>query len=225
MSAAPQTPFDARLAQLHLGASEIVSYFDDTTSDLMRAVASIPAYVERSSHFFAVVPTVKHADLDNVECDFGSWLQRGWVSVSPMEQLTHSVISYHTFVARSQCCVEMCALLLSRSKHMPVIVVKGGEATPYMMACQACMSRPPGCGTFTCCARNHRMPNDDGSWRTIPCDKEVLAPVMWKMLSSLTQFYLGADRCPSTAFGAHSCRTSCRACPCRTRRRCTRRRA
>jgi ankyrin repeat protein len=90
----------------------------------------------------------------------------------------------------------MFALLLSRSKHMPVIVVKGGEAAPYMMACQACASRPPGCGNFTCCARNHRMPNPDGSWRTIPCDKEVLAPVMWKMLSSLIQFSLGDERIP-----------------------------
>ena len=37
------------------------------------------------------------------------------------------------------------------------------------------------------------MPNEDGSWRTILCDKEVLAPVMWKMLSSLMQYYLGAE--------------------------------
>jgi len=88
----------------------------------------------------------------------------------------------------------MYALLLSRSKHLPVIVVKGGDATPYMMACQACLSRPPGCGTFTCCARNHRMPNPDGTWRTIPCDKEALGPVMWTMLSSLMQYALGDER-------------------------------
>jgi hypothetical protein len=88
----------------------------------------------------------------------------------------------------------MYALLLSRSKHLPVIVVQGGDATPYMMSCHACVSRPPGCGTFTCCARNHRMPNPDGTWRTIPCDKEVLGPVMWTMLSSLMQFNLGDGR-------------------------------
>ena len=44
----------------------------------MKAVNSIPAYVERSTHFLAIVPTVKHRDLPGVVCDLGSWLGRGW---------------------------------------------------------------------------------------------------------------------------------------------------
>jgi ankyrin repeat protein len=188
----------ASLAHSYISVPQIGSYLDGEANDLMEAVASIPAYVERSSHFFAVVPTVKHADLKGVECGLGSWLDRGWVSASTERTICHftppcgqcSLTSTYC----SQCRVEMYALFLSRSEHLPVIVVKGGEAPPYMMACQACASRPPGCGTFTCCARNHRMPNPDGTWRSIPCDKEVLGPVMWRMLSSLIKFRLGDER-------------------------------
>jgi hypothetical protein len=71
----------SRLSHSYISVPQIGSYFDSEKSDLMRAVASIPAYVERSSHFFAVVPTVKHSDLEGVECDLGSWLERGWVPV------------------------------------------------------------------------------------------------------------------------------------------------
>jgi hypothetical protein len=69
----------------------------------MRAVASIPAYVERSTRFFAVVPTVKHADLEGVECDLGSWLERGWVCAAPIEELPHKpllLISHVRVLAR-----------------------------------------------------------------------------------------------------------------------------
>ena len=44
--------------------------------------------------------------------------------------------------------------------------------------------RPPGRGTFTCCQRNHCMPDKDGNLRTIPCDKVALGPVMWAMLKA-----------------------------------------
>jgi hypothetical protein len=117
----------------YISVPQIGSYFDGDESDLMHAVASIPAYVERSSHFFAAVPTVKHANLEDVECGLGSWLERGWVLVAPREPLalTHMLGQCsHTCAPRSQCRVEMYALLLSRSKHLPVIVVQGGDATP-----------------------------------------------------------------------------------------------
>ena len=59
---------------------------------------SIAGYIERSSHFFAVVPTVKHGDNDDVTCDYGSWL-------------------------RSACNrFELFALLLSRHERAPPIV-------------------------------------------------------------------------------------------------------
>ena len=47
-------------------------------SELMKAVNSIPAYVERSTHFFCICPTVQHHDLPGVTCSYASWLERGW---------------------------------------------------------------------------------------------------------------------------------------------------
>ena len=44
----------------------------------MRAVNSIPAYVERCSHFFTIAPFVSHHELPSLNCDYGSWLGRGW---------------------------------------------------------------------------------------------------------------------------------------------------
>ena len=40
-----------------------------------KASRSIAAYVERSSHFFAIVPTIQKEDDDDVTLDYGSWLQ------------------------------------------------------------------------------------------------------------------------------------------------------
>ena len=48
----------------------------DEMTELMKAVNSIPAYIERSTHFFALCPTVQHAELSGVLCDFGSWQSR-----------------------------------------------------------------------------------------------------------------------------------------------------
>ena len=101
---------------------------------MKNAIASIPAYIERSSHFLAVVPTVRHHDLADVTCDLGSWLERGW------------------------CRVELWALMLARFSWLPAIIIKGGEGTPFMMACQAAFARPPGCGSFSALASPKEIP-------------------------------------------------------------------
>jgi len=62
------------------------------------ASRSIAAYIERSSHFFAVCPTVTNGDHDDVTHDYGSWLQS------------------------SGCRFELFALLLSRHDRPPPIV-------------------------------------------------------------------------------------------------------
>ena len=78
-------------------------------SDLMKAVNSIPAYVEKSSHFFTLCPAVTHHELPDTICDFGSWLGRGW------------------------CRVEQFALLLARHSRIPAIIVRGGDVSPFMI--------------------------------------------------------------------------------------------
>jgi len=88
----------------YISVPQIGEYLDGNTSDLMRAVASIPAYVERSSHLFAAVPTVKHADLEGVECGLGSWLDRGWVLHRRNRLLTRGCL--HGQVANALTCVH-----------------------------------------------------------------------------------------------------------------------
>ena len=112
----------------------------------MKAVNSIPAYVERSTHFLAIVPTVQHLDLHGTVCDLGTWLGRGW------------------------CRVEIFSLLLARYNTNPAIVVKGGASSPYMISPTVVASRAPGFGMFTCCARNHVMVDSNGVEKAIPCE-------------------------------------------------------
>ena len=66
------------LFQDYFSVPQIGEYLQGDTSDLIKAVNSIPSYIERCSHFFACVPSVKHNDREGVMCDFGSWLSRGW---------------------------------------------------------------------------------------------------------------------------------------------------
>ncbi|CAJ1399136.1 unnamed protein product [Effrenium voratum] len=50
---------------------------EDTKSDAAKAVQSIPAYVEVSDLFIALVPEVQHHDR-KTHCNYTSWLARGW---------------------------------------------------------------------------------------------------------------------------------------------------
>mmetsp|Transcript_10167 Transcript_10167/g.26619 ORF Transcript_10167/g.26619 Transcript_10167/m.26619 type:complete len:302 (-) Transcript_10167:1934-2839(-) len=158
---------DAYIWMDYMSVPQIGTYLDAGVSDLMKAVESIPAYVEKASHFFAVTPTVTHANLPSVKCNYGSWLKRGW------------------------CRLEMIALLLSRFNELPVIVVSGAECQPYMISPTTIMSRPPGGGELTCCARNHEMRNPDGTMRKIPCDRDKIGPVVWTLLKSKLEYIGG----------------------------------
>ena len=76
---------------------------DDVTCE--QASRSIAAYIERSSFFFILCPTVQHHDHKGVTCDYGSWLQS----------------SENRF--------ELFSLLLSRNSRSPPIV-RAQDATP-----------------------------------------------------------------------------------------------
>ena len=75
-------------------------------------------------------------------------------------------------VARTapRCRVELFALLLARHTQNPAIIVKGGDASPYMISPIAAVPRAPGFGTFTCCSRDHVMTDEHGVQKTIPCE-------------------------------------------------------
>ena len=104
------------------------SQTEEDAGDLASAVNSIPAYIERSTHFIALAPTIEHTDLPGTYCDQNSWLTRGW------------------------CRVEFCSLLLAMNHQVPAIVVKG-SSVPSMMSGVSAISRPPGLGEYTCCKR------------------------------------------------------------------------
>ena len=88
----------------------------------------------------------------------------------------------------------MFSLLFKRFDNLPVIVVKGGECEPHMTAPNKTLARPPGSGEFTCCMRNHKMRNLDGTERGIPCDKLKIGQLTWTMLWKKLSFMLGNDQ-------------------------------
>ena len=45
---------------------------------MMSAISSLPAYVERSSMFFVLVPVVPHNEIVNHNCEYITWQRRGW---------------------------------------------------------------------------------------------------------------------------------------------------
>ena len=57
-------------------------YATETLTELTKAVDSIPAFIERCTHFFVVCPTIQHDDMSDVVCDFASWERRGWCRCS-----------------------------------------------------------------------------------------------------------------------------------------------
>ena len=177
---------------------QIGQHLDGDANDMKLAIDSIPAYVARCSHFLAVVPTVRHNDLPGVTCDYGSWLERGWCRI----EMWALMLSVHQNAAGKSTNVEPSAIIMkggeasTRSRctshvtyygsthHGPTYYDSTCQASPFMCAPVWISGRPPGRGTFTCCQRNHSMPDKNGNLRTIPCDKVALGPVMWAMLKA-----------------------------------------
>ena len=81
------------------------SHTAEARSQRERALQSMPAYVERCSHFLVVCPAVEHRERQ-VVCDLSSYFRSG------------------------QCRTQMMALMLARHSHVPAIIVKGGAAAP-----------------------------------------------------------------------------------------------
>ena len=134
---------------------------------MTRAVSSIPAYVERCSHFFVLAPPTTHEDT-GATCDYGAWLGRGW------------------------CNLELVALLLARFARMPAIVIKGPDCAPFMIGGGVALTHPPGRGAFTCCQRGHeRVDGATGATVRTRCDKAAIAPVIVTMLRHRMAYHLG----------------------------------
>merc|ERR1719199_1238848 len=105
------------------------------STDLEKAVRSIPMYVENSEYFFVLAPPAQHKDLEDIS-DCHSWASRGW------------------------CRMEAQARALSTNSG-PLILVQG-EQNAEMMIPAEWYRTPVGDGQFTCCKLNHKLDTPSG---------------------------------------------------------------
>eukprot|EP00438_Fugacium_kawagutii_P020686 Skav232335 [mRNA] locus=scaffold1704:262857:266299:+ [translate_table: standard] len=81
-------------------------YLDYLEENPWQYIDAIPAFVDRCDVFLALVPSDRHSDT-GLQCDYNSWLQRGW------------------------CRTELwCHVLSARSKH-PIVVVRSHDSAQY----------------------------------------------------------------------------------------------
>mmetsp|Transcript_60973 Transcript_60973/g.145295 ORF Transcript_60973/g.145295 Transcript_60973/m.145295 type:complete len:612 (+) Transcript_60973:143-1978(+) len=148
---------------------------DTQKSCFAEAVKSIPYYVERCDYFWICAPPAIHHDLQESR-NFYTWRGRGW------------------------CRLEEATNLLCRTLKMPLVVTTDTQVTTYgfLDAWQYIVTREERSvanGKFTCCRFGHKVALPDGSEKTIPCDREAIAPVLANMFESLfAQVQSSGDR-------------------------------
>lgn len=49
-----------------------------THANMLKAISSLAAYVARSSLFFVLAPVIAHHDIANHDCEYSTWMRRGW---------------------------------------------------------------------------------------------------------------------------------------------------
>mmetsp|Transcript_6330 Transcript_6330/g.15794 ORF Transcript_6330/g.15794 Transcript_6330/m.15794 type:complete len:670 (-) Transcript_6330:230-2239(-) len=134
---------------------------DTTAEDQIKAIHSIPYYIERSSCFFVVAPQSTHAER-GIICDLESWRKRGW------------------------CRLEECANYLAIDTMAPVVITEQPKVTignfeDWWIEVANTRAGAVGCGDFSCCAFNHRQRLPNGQEHVIPCDKKHCLEVLKEM--------------------------------------------
>lgn len=132
------------------------------STDLEKAVRSIPAYVENSEYFFVLAPPAQHKDMEVIS-DKATWASRGW------------------------CRMEAQARALSTNGG-PVILVQGDRFAEMMIPAEW-YKTPVGEGVFTCCKLDHKLDTPGGKI-DIPCDKIKVAQVLEVMFDTKLQTLL-----------------------------------
>jgi len=103
----------------------------ELAAGLRRAVASIPAYVERCSTMLVLAPVATHADTGEA-CSLQSWRRRGW------------------------CRMELAAALFAR-QPITVVMCQGPHAEPFTHVPIDSFLLTAGDGEFSCCQRGHEI--------------------------------------------------------------------
>eukprot|EP00971_Amphidinium_carterae_P208130 4129688-Amphidinium_carterae.1 len=133
----------------------------------LQAVHGIPNYVDRCDYFWICAPPALHVDLGELR-DFSTWRGRGW------------------------CRLEDSTNFFNQKLKMPLVVTDQDHLSTYgyFDGVKMYIGRPDRSvfnGRFTCCRLNHRIQQPDGSFTSIPCDKDSIAP----MVNEVVRNYLG----------------------------------
>ena len=136
----------------------------------LRAIESIPHYIDASKTFMALCPPVTHKEL-GYTCDYHSWRERGWCrleeQVSELKLYTPSNEDQDGF----------------KRPRRPLIVQSADHITSvdqfdhfYMLGQRRYTVFN---GTFACCSLDHKKTFPDGTTLILPCDKGGWGGVGW----------------------------------------------
>ena len=128
------------------------------SESMKTALRSFSAYIERSTHFFALCPPTKYENDSDRTCDFRSWCARGSVRV------------------------ELSALLMAVTPKPAMLITGDDSPTPAIDVSRFAMSLLSGEGKFSCCACEHVRITDDGVSIPIPCEKMMAGQTMIDLL-------------------------------------------
>eukprot|EP00400_MALV-I_sp_L67-5_P000589 gene589-1008_t len=138
---------------------------EQESKDMLKAIASLPAYVQEASLMLILAPVVPRPD-QNEDCDFPSWLARGW------------------------CRLEVAASFLVPRIDCTQILVEGPDTMRLMCADWFAYRESVGHGNFSCCDLGHKI-DIGGQVCSIPCDRIqvslVLSKLYWDRCEALHQ--------------------------------------
>ncbi len=143
-------------------------------TDGLRAIRSIPAYVERSDFILILVPSLYHSDRKVPTC-YRTWRRRGW------------------------CLLELFAAAMARDSSNPPLVVRSERGKPMWMSPLEVMKLSIGLADFTCCQRNHMITTETqkvmngGEVKRIPCDKPIVGGILEQLIDAKINHLFNAE--------------------------------
>mmetsp|Transcript_75234 Transcript_75234/g.178767 ORF Transcript_75234/g.178767 Transcript_75234/m.178767 type:complete len:599 (+) Transcript_75234:134-1930(+) len=151
-----------------------VKDMDQTTEQQSKAIASIPAYVQRADYFWVVAPRAVHADT-GVVCNFNTWRRRGWCR---LEEWANNLVERRKF-----------PLVLTDKPKLDTVGM-----VDYYVGCVGHEDRSVCSGDFTCCSLGHVVTTEEGHMITIPCDKEKVSNVIRELYRGKKAAWAAADQ-------------------------------
>lgn len=140
----------------------------------LRAIDSIPFYVDHALCFLAIVPKVEHKDLKGTYCTYKSWMERGWCR---LETQVHELRLFETKEGEMMPGIPRIDL-----PRRPLIVHSPTYATTYDMMDNFYMlwQRKSSIftGEFACCRLGHKRTNKEGESLNVTCDKTRIRPLV-----------------------------------------------